>query len=93
VGAQIVWGPRWGPKPGGDGAGDRNGGPSWGPKRGAEMGTEIVADIGGRNGDRHGTEVLLVMCLLLHVGARRVWCEILLYGDYTSFRFKDLKIS
>ena len=51
---------------------------------GADMETELKTDLGGRN---------RLSFVLLHVVARRVWCEIRLLGGFTSLRLKGVNIS
>jgi hypothetical protein len=59
-------------------------GADMGTDMGADMGTELKTELGGRN---------RFSFVLLHAGARRVWCEIRLFAGYTSLRFKGVNIS
>jgi hypothetical protein len=77
MGTEIGRGPKWGPTFSG-------GRPTWGPTWGADMETELKTDLGGRN---------RLSFVLLHVVARRVWCEIRLLGGFTSLRLKGVNIS
>jgi hypothetical protein len=78
MGTETWWGPSWGPK--------------WGAGLGAELGTDSVADMGPKWGPDWERSAFSFVFVITCWGTS-AWCEIMLYGSYTSLRFKDVKIS